>query len=95
MAGSNPELRMRILSKVKESGVVKAESMKELKQLFDMADVSNTQFGKALRSLTFNYGVVRVNRPHAWGPYSGPRIFQVSYVPLAPRLTEIAESVAV
>ena len=60
---SNPELRMRIAQKVRELGTVKADTLGELKDMLDMADVSNTQFGRALRSLHYKYGPVRLNRP--------------------------------
>lgn len=75
---SNPELRMRITEKVSALGTVKADSLAELKQILELGDVSNTQFGKALRSLHYKYGPVRVNRPLV---YDGrkPREYHVTY----------------
>jgi len=84
---SDPELRMRILSQVPEAGAVRAETLEELKESFDMGDVSNTQFSRALRSLHYNHHQVRLNRPHGERPYQGPRIYEVS---LAPKKTPIA-----
>ncbi len=78
---SDPELRMQILSKVQETGMVRAATLAELKECFGMSEVSNTQFGKALRSLYYKYRQLRVNRPHAERPYYGPRIYEVSYTP--------------
>lgn len=83
-AGSKPENRVRIFEGLKAlpvGSVLRAESLEELKKMFDMEHVSNTQFSKALRSLCYHYRAVRINRPHAWGRHFGPRVFEVSYIP--------------
>lgn len=55
MASSSPELRMRIAEKVKERRLVRGKTIEELKDTLGMSDVSNTQFGLAIRSLQFRY----------------------------------------
>lgn len=70
---------MRIAEKMCEVGTVKAASLPELKVMLGFEAVSNTQFGKALRSLHYKYGPVRVNRPLVLSGYE-PREYHVTYV---------------
>lgn len=73
---------MRILEKLQSVRVVRAETLEELKAHFDMVEVCNTQFGKALRSLCYNkeYRVIRIIRPYSSGHYYRPRTYVVRYV---------------
>jgi len=80
MAGSKPEYRMQILDKLEEMRFVEADTLDELKSCLGMSDVCNTQFSKALRSLCYHYGAIRIKRPHAWARHYGPLVYKVTYV---------------
>lgn len=75
---SDPKLRQVLAKKLQEAGTVRADSITELKRAIGMQDVTNTQFGRALRSLHYNPGPVHVCRPHVVD--MGPRPYTVSHL---------------
>ena len=81
MSHSDPELRVQLADAIEAEGTVKAESIADLKQKLGMSGVSNTQFGRALRSLHYNPGPVHVNRPHVPEAYLERRPYHVTFVP--------------
>jgi hypothetical protein len=78
MTHSKPVFRERLVNAVRELGVVSAPSIGELKVVVGMDDVSNTQFGRALRSLHYHYKLVHLNRPYTTHMCARP--FHVTYV---------------
>lgn len=76
---SDPELRKSIAEKIKEAGgTVSAVSIPDLKHALGMDEVTNTQFSKALGSLHYNPGPVRLCRPHT--AHMKPRPYAVRYM---------------
>lgn len=86
MANSDPVLRMRIASAMKERRIVKAKTVEDLKETCGLDDVSNTQFRKALSSLHYNYSPVYLSRPTPETRTS--RLFRLTYMPSTPAYVE-------
>lgn len=61
--GSKPEVRERIVVELKKRGAVRCHTMVDLKDRLGMGEVSVTQFRKALGSLQYKSGCVRLLRP--------------------------------
>lgn len=72
--GSNPELRERITSALAQLRTVECETLGGLKVAVGMECVSNSQFRKALWSLHYNPGPVRVFHPWDGRSSRGPYI---------------------
>jgi len=74
---SDPDLRERMLRKIEQERTIKATTIKELRSKFGESETSSTQFRKALGSLQYHYGKIRVFRPHSVRSHYGPRVYEV------------------
>lgn len=71
MAGSRPEVREMVLERLKSVGVVKGRTFGAMREELGIPQdvVSNTQFSRAVRSLDYNYGVVKCGHEGSSGPH--------------------------
>lgn len=60
---SDPVIRESLALRLSNVGRVEAETLSELKLKLGMSHISNTQFNRALGSLTYNSRCVLVRRP--------------------------------
>jgi len=81
MVSSDPDLRERLVAKIKEKGSIHAETLDDVRRILGEEAESNTRVGRALRSLNYNPAHadqrVRVLRPHAGEMETRP--YHISY----------------
>ena len=82
MAHSDPVIRQSVLDALKESPVLSADTMGELRDLLGLSpDLPHSKLSKAVRSLAYNHAnrtMIRLNRPPSGAGAYVRRRYQIS-----------------